>query len=306
MNILKSICLGISDDVSTAFTGLIAALVYFADMVSAESVICGIGLILFGIWLLRTSWGRKALTDSRPRPNNMPPYLPLLALLVWFAAVPIVLWPIGKLIGDLPDWQSEGLKNLVYCLVGMSIAMGIMFAVKVYFPRGLKGFGLDLRTAGRDFAAACVNLLAVWPLVVTAILLTTRLGRLIWGPDFQMPRHEQLQLVGQYSQWSLRVLVFLVAAVVAPLLEEILFRGLVQTVIRSLLEKAGYSQSAWPAIAAGSALFVAAHANPAHWPGLFVLSMCMGYSYEKSGSLLRPIIIHALFNGIMVSAVLTQ
>jgi membrane protease YdiL (CAAX protease family) len=43
-----------------------------------------------------------------------------------------------------------------------------------------------------------------------------------------------------------------------------------------------------------------------HGPSLFVLALGLGYTYEKSGSLLRPIFMHALFNGINVAGVLTQ
>jgi hypothetical protein len=119
-----------------------------------------------------------------------------------------------------------------------------------------------------------------------------------------MTKHEQLELIGEHSQWSLRVLVFIVAAIVAPALEELLFRGIFQTVIRSFLADLKHPQSAWLSIGASSMLFAAAHADAGHWPALFVLSICMGYSYEKSGSLFRPILIHSMFNGIMVSATL--
>ena len=40
------------------------------------------------------------------------------------------------------------------------------------------------------------------------------------------------------------------------------------------------------------------HSDLAHWPALFVLALGLGYAYEKSGSLFRPIFMHAMFNGI--------
>jgi membrane protease YdiL (CAAX protease family) len=47
-------------------------------------------------------------------------------------------------------------------------------------------------------------------------------------------------------------------------------------------------------------MFAAVHSNVEHWPALFVLGVGMGYAYEKSGSLWRPIFIHALFNGVTI------
>jgi membrane protease YdiL (CAAX protease family) len=112
-------------------------------------------------------------------------------------------------------------------------------------------------------------------------------------------------------------------------LEEILFRGLFQTMIRTFLEHRPASlgsdqihlwrtksetclttvkirNKAWLAIAICSVIFATIHTNAAHWPALFVLGACMGYSYEKSGSLFRPIFIHSLFNGVTIVAALNQ
>jgi hypothetical protein len=60
----------------------------------------------------------------------------------------------------------------------------------------------------------------------------------------------------------------------------------------------------WPAIMVTSLMFAIVHQNPEHWPTLFVLSCCMGYSYEKSGSLYRPIFIHIIFNTISIASTL--
>jgi membrane protease YdiL (CAAX protease family) len=87
---------------------------------------------------------------------------------------------------------------------------------------------------------------------------------------------------------------------IAPTLEEMLFRGLFQSAIHS------YTNRPWLSILLTSAIFAMVHSNPGHWPALAVLSVGLGYSYEKSGSLFRPIIIHALFNAASIAAALTQ
>jgi len=271
----------------------------------AEHVITFAGLMVFGAWLLRTSWGRNALVDSPPRRNRIPLYLPFIVLFVWFASVPLALLIGGKLITDLPEWQAVGLGNLIYCLAGMTIGTGIIVLASRCFSGRLKGFGLDFRTIHRDLPAAFLNLLCVWPLVMLALLLVTEFGQMIKGPDFELARHEQLEMMGQYSQWPLKALIVLVAAVIAPVLEELLFRGLLQTAVRSFLSDQHVRRPAWLAIVVSSVLFALAHANPGHWPALFLLSMTMGYAYEKSGSLFRSIFVHALFNGTAVFAALS-
>jgi membrane protease YdiL (CAAX protease family) len=166
----------------------------------------------------------------------------------------------------------------------------IIFLARVSFARRLKGFGLNLGTIHKDFPAALLNLLSVWPLIAAMIILTTRLGKLILGPDFEMQPHEELELIRAYSQLPVRVLIIVTAVAIVPAFEETLFRGLFQTMLRSI------SLKPWLSIVTASGLFALAHANAGHWPALFVLSLCIGYAYEKSGSLLRPIFIHSLFN----------
>lgn len=262
--------------------------------ITTDFIIFLTGTLLFGGWLLKTSFGRKALSDSVPRRNNMPPYLPFIPLFIWVGIISLATYAAEKLLPNLQDWQKVLLDNLILCISEITAIAVIIFLAKASFARRLKGFGLNLRTIHKDFATALLNLLSVWPLIAAMILLTISLGKLILGPDFEIQPHEELELISTYSQLPVRVLIIITAAVIVPMFEEMLFRGLFQTMLRSILAKP------WLSIIISSILFAAAHANAEHWPALFVLSMCMGYAYEKSGSLLRPIFIHCLFNTISI------
>ena len=252
------------------------------------------GTLLFGGWLLKTSFGRKALSNSTLRRNNMPPYLPFIPLFIWIGVISLATSITEKLLPDLPNWQKALLDNLILCNSEVITIVVIILLARASFARRLKGFGLNPKTIHKDFAAAMLNLFTIWPLIAATLLLTMHLGQLIWGPDFEIQPHEELELIREYSQLPVRVLIIVTAAVIVPVFEEMLFRGLFQTVLRSIFV------NSWLSIVLSSVIFALAHANPGHWPALFVLSLCMGYAYEKSGSLLRPIFIHALFNTISV------
>lgn len=274
----------------------------FDNIVSMpEIIICLAGLALLAYWLLRTSLGMGALSDSAPRRNNMPLYLPLVPFFIWYGIISLATTVTGWLLPDLPDWQVAFRNNLILCIGAIPTVAVIIYLARVSFARGLKGFGLNIKTIHRDFFAAIVNLLSIWPLMLAAIIVTMFLGKLIWGPDFNLEPHEELKTITTYPQLYLRVLVIIAAVVVAPVLEEMLFRGMFQTVIRSFLE---IRNGVWIAILISSGLFAMAHADTGHWPALFILGLCLGYSYEKSGSLLRPIFIHCFFNAIAITAVL--
>jgi membrane protease YdiL (CAAX protease family) len=258
--------------------------------IAIDFIILFAGILLFSGWLLKTSLGRKALSDSVPRRNNMPPYLPFVPLFIWVGAVSLAISVTEKLLPNLPDRQKVFLDNFILC-IGEIIAIAvIIFLARASFARRLKGFGLNFRTIYKDFPAALLNLLSVWPLIAAMLILTMDLGKFIWGPDFKIQPHEELELIRAYSQLPVRVLIIVTAVTIVPVFEEMLFRGLFQTMLRSILLKP------WLSIAISSGLFTLTHSNVGHWPALFVLSLCIGYAYEKSGSLLRPIFIHCLFN----------
>jgi membrane protease YdiL (CAAX protease family) len=269
--------------------------------ITATDLIWLAGLILLACWLLDTSLGTKALADSMPRRNSMPPYLPLVPLMLWFGAVSMAVVLVQKLTPGLQGWQKIFRDHLVMSIGAVVTMAAMMFLAHVHFARRLKGFGLNIRTIVKDFFMAIVNLLTTWPIMMAAITMTMFVAELIWGREYQMQQHQQLEMITEYPQLPLRIMIVFVAVVIAPLLEEMLFRGFVQTTIRSFFN---IRNSAWPAIAASSVFFAIMHADPGHWPALFVLGVCLGYSYEKSGSLFRPIFIHLFFNASSVATAL--
>jgi uncharacterized protein len=97
------------------------------------------------------------------------------------------------------------------------------------------------------------------------------------------------------------VLAILVAVVMAPLVEEVLFRGLLFQAIRRRL-------GLWPAALLSSAVFTAIHveivfSQPLALVGLFALGVLLAWSFHRSGSLLVPILAHAVFNGVSLTLV---
>ncbi len=265
-----------------------------------DLTICLIGIFLFAFWLLKTSLGRKALADAPLRRNNLPIIAPFIPFFVWFAGATVAIGLRMWLLPNLPEWKQAFIDNIALCLVAI-VAMGIIsYQARKFFARRLTGFGLNIKTIHKDFLAAVTNLLSVWPLVLLAFMLTMIAGKIIYGPEFEMQQHRELEIVTAHSQIPLRIIILITTIIVVPLFEEMLFRGLFQTLIRSFMIKP------WRSIAATSVLFACSHPNPQHWPALFALSVCIGYSYEKSGSILRPFFIHAIFNATSVIATMFQ
>ena len=87
-----------------------------------------------------------------------------------------------------------------------------------------------------------------------------------------------------------KILGFLTIAVAAPLLEEMLFRGII---LRALLKKT----KPWKAILFTAIAFGIFHGNP--WQFLYatVVGIYLGYLYWRTQSLFYPILVHFVLNG---------
>ena len=81
-------------------------------------------------------------------------------------------------------------------------------------------------------------------------------------------------------------------ALLAPILEELLFRGTIQGLLQDTLK------NPWKAIVISSLIFGVVHMNPAQIPFAFLLGMMFGWLYYRTGSLLPGIVGHVLNNSI--------
>jgi membrane protease YdiL (CAAX protease family) len=88
------------------------------------------------------------------------------------------------------------------------------------------------------------------------------------------------------------------AVILAPLGEECLFRGIIQTAFKKIVPpRLGSMYHRWLAIAATAGIFGLMHAGtPQYVPALIVLGVLLGYLYERTGSLWVVIAVHLLFN----------
>lgn len=118
--------------------------------------------------------------------------------------------------------------------------------------------------------------------------------------------HEMLEILGSSHSLPMQALIVLTAVVLAPVFEEILFRGLIQTLISQGRSNGSMGTTgrpnagrAWLAVLVGALLFAAVH-EPWTMPPIFVLAVCLGYAYERTGSLWTCITMHALFNLVSV------
>ena len=101
------------------------------------------------------------------------------------------------------------------------------------------------------------------------------------------------------GDWGTMGCIALSGVVVAPWVEETIFRGYFYPILK------GIGGPIWSALVV-SALFAVSHGNGSAMAGLFVLALCLTISYERFGSLWVSIGMHACFNGISLVLLYVQ
>ena len=127
------------------------------------------------------------------------------------------------------------------------------------------------------------------------IIIIDALDRIVYAlfgsPDFLSELVEQLKITSVLNG----ILIILTTIIVAPLVEEILFRGFLQKVLEESWE------DITKAILVTSLFFALVHLNP-HWiVQIYLLGMLLGYLSWRTNSIIPGIILHGLNNGFAVA-----
>jgi len=213
-----------------------------------------------------------------------------------YDAIAVVLFGIflvfGNLIARLSDTFSNEPKpltsgHLVAMLIPTAFAIALTAKRCAESRCSLKKlFGIT--DIPREVLRGLFLGLAFVPLAVilstfTAWVITTITGE---PPAPQALMHA---LMHEETPRAVAYATFINATTLVPLTEEILYRGILITVIKR-------SRSTAFTIIASSFFFSLLHLSPVHIPSLIIMGAGFAYVYLASGSLLTSIAMHAAFN----------
>jgi membrane protease YdiL (CAAX protease family) len=223
--------------------------------------------------------------------------------------VALVICAYGGLFLGMWVQRSSGMAGAEVSIWRMSIAtLSFQGAGLVLVARFLRehqsswgeGFGLSnhrRQAVLLGLLVAVIFLPIGWGLQQASALVMTHLPHFKMEPQEQLPIHALRVSVS----WGGRLALGVVAVLVAPVAEEVLFRGILYPAIKQF----GYPRLAlW-----GTALlFAAVHMNVVTFLPLAVLALVLTGLYERTNNLLAPITTHVLFNALnfMMLLVLQQ
>jgi hypothetical protein len=189
-------------------------------------------------------------------------------------------------------------EDLAAQLQAATVSGGLLLVVIWVMVHQRTGGGRALRliglrrprsgTMGRALAVVGLGFLAYAVTVMAVVGLIHLLG-----VDWQQAQQTLARLVGRAESPGLLAFACLVAVLVAPVVEEVLFRSALYLPLRARF-------GVVPAALVVSGVFAAVHFYPWGVASLVVLSLTFVALLEVTGTLWAPIVVHAVYNGLTV------
>ncbi|MGH2817368.1 MAG: lysostaphin resistance A-like protein [Actinomycetota bacterium] len=171
-----------------------------------------------------------------------------------------------------------------------------LFSIVIYGSFALCGwfFALRRRHASKEDVGLVKvrgwTLLMMLPLTFAVMMINAVIVLAVSALSSDVPTAQE-QILGQETSVAVPDLLWLILAgvVLAPIVEEFLFRGLLYRFLRKRRSRAF-------AIVVTAAVFAIAHLVPALIPSLFVFGIFLAWIVERYGSLYPAMALHSLNN----------
>lgn len=184
------------------------------------------------------------------------------------------LYMLKSGVMEMPDMTGSGYMSIVMWAQFLStLAIGLHVVLGKYVS--VDAFRLRMRNK--------------WYVLFTSAVFIVAMG--LWTNYFSELAGLPDNMKDVFEQMMNNPLGIISIVLMAPLVEELLFRGAIQ----------GHLMRKWKmpylGIVVSSLIFGLVHGNPAQIPFAFVVGMALGWMYYLTGSLLPGILMHFINNG---------
>lgn len=201
---------------------------------------------------------------------------------------------LGAIVEIASDQLSENTAGAAYlgllitsAVVAYAFGMWVLISHLQQMDVDWRDIGYRTIAAARDLLTGVAGFFAVIPFLVLAWLVTLMLGATVFR-HIPTPEQPFQGIVARGGGLSL-ALTFIAASIVAPIVEETFFRGVLYTTLRGRM-------GVWAAAAISSGLFAIIHPLPGGFVPIFVLACAFALMRERTGSLLPSMACHSVYN----------
>lgn len=220
------------------------------------------------------------------------------AFAYWFAAFVAGNLLSLVLVGVL--WRGGGDQPPMWVMGLGACAMWGVFLAFLRLVSGGTGSGSMRHDFG--FAFRSKDLLVGVPLGILSQLVLVNIVNWplskLFPSEFSAARvEERARGIADSAPGAWVVLLVFVVVIAAPLIEELMYRGLIQQGLAN-------SMGNIPATLLAAAFFAAIHFAPVEFPGLFVFALVLGVCFLRTGRLGLGIVTHMAFNATGLAVVM--
>ncbi len=175
----------------------------------------------------------------------------------------------------------------VAALLGLCVALLVLLFLTSYTHEDPREIGLSSEKISRDVIWGVAGYCGAVPFVILSVAIAQYVNRIVFGKAV-LPEHP---IVSQLLEGRIAfVAAVVLAAIIAPLVEETFFRGFLHTALRGVM---GF----WGAAATSAAIFAAVHPTmPIGFLPLFVLGLVLAILRESTASLVPAVVCHCVNN----------
>lgn len=247
-------------------------------------------------WLAYLLW-----RSNRPRPTIVePPLLPAEAHhLLWGMVAYFAMILFGSIVGSFAlSGRQPGSSYTLLAMASVQVLTGgtALWALhRLMQRRGIRWSALGW--SWKPLLPQLVWGVGAYAATIPLLLLTLALAQLLL-PNVPAPAHPIALFASSDSPFWLTFVLLLMAAVFAPLFEEIFFRGVLLSAVWTI------SGRRWVAVVSSAAVFSVLHPQIyLGWIAVFTIGIMIGALFVERRSLLSCICMHALNNSIALVGV---
>lgn len=233
-------------------------------------------LVFFGIKKINKGYIIKGIQEEQT-PLLSSHKLPKLFFLMAFYTLIIYMISIAILYSK---WKPSALNLSV--IANFIFQIGIAAIIFSLFSKKSLGFNFNNPHIADMFKVY----IAIIPVLFSTFIINTTVGKMLGIEPSINPA------VGMFINLKNNFFIFLLiieTAILAPIVEEILFRGIIYKVMRK-------KYSFFISSIFVSLIFATLHRLPTTILPLFVISFSLCYLYEKTKSIYTPILFHSIHN----------
>jgi membrane protease YdiL (CAAX protease family) len=210
-------------------------------------------------------------------------------LFVFFGYIVIMIESV--LARSLPIIKDDNFRMILNssALDAIAVILILYFAV-VEHREKLASLGISLKNFARNIFYGVVAYIALIPVLVAVL---AAIAFVVSAMKYMPPRQPVVELFLKETDTTFLLYTSVFAAVFGPVIEELFFRGFMYNAFKKRI-------GVFAAMLVTASAFAALHAHAVGFLPIMILGMLLAYLYEKTGTLVSSITVHAMHNISMV------